>query len=274
MVDEPGGGGLLTVEGGLGIWTLVVFGLLLYVLKRSAWPVLLQAVREREQRVERQLAEAAQAREEAARLLEEQKQALERARAEAQEIVTKAKVVAEKERATLLAKAREEYEQHLARAKKDIEEEKAKAILALRREAGTDWGDRPAVSGAPRPGVEPRARGCHPRDRAGRRARATDHRTAGAGAGQGGAGPLPRRRGDPGRGDRAGGRPRVRRVAQAQADRAAAQDADRRVTAARSDETARGAPGRSRFKAGTAVPARPSGATWRAARTRAAARPA
>src|SRR2546421_8922637 len=135
MVDEPGGGGLLTVEGGLVIWTLVVFGLLLYVLKRSAWPVLLQAVREREQRLERQLAEAAQAREEAARLLEEQKQALERARAEAQEIVTKAKVVAEKERATLLAKAREEYEQHLARAKKDIEEEKAKAILALRREA-------------------------------------------------------------------------------------------------------------------------------------------
>jgi len=109
--EEPaGGGGLLTVEGGLVIWTLVVFGLLLYVLKRSAWPVLLQAVREREQRLERQLAEAAQAREEAARLLEQQKQAL-------------------------LAKAREEYEQHLARAKKDIEEEKAKAILALRREA-------------------------------------------------------------------------------------------------------------------------------------------
>src|SRR2546428_2367907 len=69
-VEEPGGGGLLTVEGGLVIWTLVVFGLLLYILKRSAWPVLLQAVREREQRLERQLAEAAQAREEAARLLE------------------------------------------------------------------------------------------------------------------------------------------------------------------------------------------------------------
>src|SRR3989449_6008579 len=79
MVEEAGGGGLLTVEGGLVIWTLVVFGLLLFILKRSAWPVLLQAVREREQRLERQLAEAAQAREEAARLLEQQKQALERA---------------------------------------------------------------------------------------------------------------------------------------------------------------------------------------------------
>src|SRR2546428_12777659 len=68
--EEPaGGGGLLTVEGGLVIWTLVVFGLLLYILKRSAWPVLLQAVREREQRLGRQPAEAAQAREGAASLL-------------------------------------------------------------------------------------------------------------------------------------------------------------------------------------------------------------
>src|SRR2546426_4088672 len=97
--EEPGGGGgLLTVEGGLVIWTLVVFGLLLYVLKRSAWPVLLQAVREREQRLERQLAEAAQARGEAARPLGPQKQALGRARAAAQESGTKAKGVAGKER--------------------------------------------------------------------------------------------------------------------------------------------------------------------------------
>src|SRR5438876_11438149 len=135
MVEEAGGGGLLTVEGGLVIWTLVVFGLLLFIRKRSAWPVLQQEVRGREQRLERRRAGAAQAREGAAGLLEQQKQALERARAEAQEIVTKAKVVAEKERAALLARAREEYELLLARAKKDIEEEKAKAILALRREA-------------------------------------------------------------------------------------------------------------------------------------------
>src|SRR3989442_7194876 len=97
MVDEPGGGGLLTVEGGLVIWTLVVFGLLLYVLKRSAWPVLLQAVREREQRLERQLAEAAQAREEAAGLLEQHKHALEHARARAQGVRTKAKDLGDEE---------------------------------------------------------------------------------------------------------------------------------------------------------------------------------
>ena len=130
-----GGGGPLTVDGGLVIWTLVVFGLLLYVLKRNAWPVLLAAVREREQKLERQLAEAEKNRAEAAALLEEHKRLLAAAKGEAQEILNKAKTVAEKERATLLAKAREEYERLLTRARKEIDEEKEKALLALRREA-------------------------------------------------------------------------------------------------------------------------------------------
>src|SRR2546430_13505210 len=70
--QEGGGGGPLSVDGGLVIWTLVVFAMLLYVLRRSAWPVLLAAVREREQRLERQLAEAGKQRHEAAARLAEQ----------------------------------------------------------------------------------------------------------------------------------------------------------------------------------------------------------
>jgi len=132
---EGGGAGPLTVDGGLVIWTLVVFGLLLYVLKRNAWPVLLAAVRERERKLERQLAEAEKNRAEAAALLEEHKKLVAAARGEAQDILNRAKTVAEKERATLLAKAREEYEQLLARARKEIDDEKGKALLALRREA-------------------------------------------------------------------------------------------------------------------------------------------
>jgi len=133
--QEGGGGGPLSVDGGLVIWTLVVFATLLYVLKRSAWPVLLAAVREREQKLERQLAEAEKQRQEAAALLEEQKRLLAAGHAEAQEIIAKARVVAEKEREALLARAREEYDQLLVRARKEIAEEKEKALLALRREA-------------------------------------------------------------------------------------------------------------------------------------------
>ena len=133
--QEGGGGGPLTVDGGLVIWTLVVFGLLLYVLRRSAWPVLLAAVRERERRLEQQLAEAERNRAEAATLLEEHKRLLAGARNEAQETINKAKLLAQKERDTLLAQARHEYDDLLARARKEIDEEKNKALLALRREA-------------------------------------------------------------------------------------------------------------------------------------------
>jgi F-type H+-transporting ATPase subunit b len=125
----------LTVDGGLMVWTLVVFGLLLFILKRSAWPVLLSAVRERERRLEQQLAEAEENRAEAARLLEQHRQLLAGARAEAQEFLSKAKALAEKEREVLLAKAREEYDALLSRARKEIEAEKDKALLALRRDA-------------------------------------------------------------------------------------------------------------------------------------------
>src|SRR2546425_7129795 len=110
--EEGGGGGPLSVDGGLVIWTLVVFAMLLYVLRRSAWPVLLAAVREREQRLERQLAEAEKQRQEAAALLEEQKRLLAAGHAEAQEIIAKARGVAEKEREALLARARERSEEH------------------------------------------------------------------------------------------------------------------------------------------------------------------
>src|SRR5207245_2570484 len=126
---EGEGAGPLTVDGGLVIWTLVVFGLLLLVLRRSAWPVLLSAVRERERRLEQQIAEAERNRAEAAALLERHKQLLAAAHAEAQELLNRAKAVAEKERAALLAKAREEYEQLLTRARKDIGEEREKALL-------------------------------------------------------------------------------------------------------------------------------------------------
>ena len=132
---QEGGAGPLTVDGGLVIWTLVVFGLLLLILRRAAWPVLLAAVRERERRLEEQLAQAQHDRAEAAALLEEHKRLVAGAKAEAQELLAQAKTVADKERATLLAKAREEYEELLGRARKDIEDERSKAILALRREA-------------------------------------------------------------------------------------------------------------------------------------------
>src|SRR2546427_8883540 len=91
--QEGGGGGPLSVDGGLVIWTLVVFAMLLYVLRRSAWPVLLAAVREREQRLERQLAQAGKQRQEGAALLGGQKRVLPAGHPEGQGVHAKARGV-------------------------------------------------------------------------------------------------------------------------------------------------------------------------------------
>jgi F-type H+-transporting ATPase subunit b len=131
---EAPSGGPFTINPGLIIWTLVVFGILLVGLWR-VYPWIVKFVEERERKIQRQLEDAERANAEAQRLLEEHKKQIAAARNEAQEILAKAKSVSEKERTTLLAKAREEYDALLNRARKDIDAEKEKAIQALRREA-------------------------------------------------------------------------------------------------------------------------------------------
>jgi F-type H+-transporting ATPase subunit b len=129
------GGGPFSINPGLIIWTLVVFGILLFLAWRLGYPELLKMVEERERRIQKQLEEAEKANTEAQRLLEEHKKQIAAAHHEAQDILAKAKSVSQKERETLLAKAREEYDGLLKRARKDIDDEKEKAIQALRREA-------------------------------------------------------------------------------------------------------------------------------------------
>jgi F-type H+-transporting ATPase subunit b len=132
---EAAGGGPFSINPGLIIWTLVVFGILLVLLWRFAYPAIVKSVEERERRIERQLQDAERANAEAQRLLEQHRKQIAAARNEAQDILAKAKSVSQKEREALLAKAREEYDALLNRARKDIEAETDKAIEVLRREA-------------------------------------------------------------------------------------------------------------------------------------------
>jgi len=111
------------INGGVIIWTVIIFLILLGILYKMGYPALLKMVEEREQRIQKQLEDAEKANAEAQRLLEEHKKQIAAARTEAQEILAKAKTVSQKERETLLAKAREEYDALLARARKDIDAE-------------------------------------------------------------------------------------------------------------------------------------------------------
>jgi F-type H+-transporting ATPase subunit b len=135
--QDPGhaAGGPLTVEGGLMFWTLVVFGLLLAVLWKFAWPALLGAVEARERALEEQIAEAERNRAEAARLLEEHRKLVADAKTTAHQIVAEAKSLAERERAVALEKTKQEQDELIARARREITEERQRAIEELRREA-------------------------------------------------------------------------------------------------------------------------------------------
>ena len=132
---EGGGRGPFTVNPGLTIWTLVIFGLLLLILAKTAWPAILKAVEEREHRIQAQLDEAAKANAEAQRLLGEYQGQLASAKAEAQEIVAQGRTAGEKLREEIIAKGRAEQEELLARARREIVIERDKAVAELRREA-------------------------------------------------------------------------------------------------------------------------------------------
>lgn len=134
---EAGGAaaGPLVVNGGLMIWTLVIFGILLVVLRKFAWPVVLGAVRDREKALEEQIAAAERNRAESAKLLEEHKQLLAEARTSAHALIVEAKGMAENERAVALEKTRHEQEELLDRARREIVAERDRAVQELRREA-------------------------------------------------------------------------------------------------------------------------------------------
>ena len=133
--EGGGGGGLLTVDGGLMIWTLIVFGLLFVVLKKYAWPQILGAVEAREKKLEEQIANTARLQEEAKRLVEQQQQALADARGQAQALLAEAKAQAERDRTSSVEKTKAEQDELLARARREINAERDRAIGDLRREA-------------------------------------------------------------------------------------------------------------------------------------------
>lgn len=132
---EGAGMGPFQVEFGLIFWTWLVFLVLLFLLHKFAWPALVQATEEREATIRGQLAEAEKAHAEARTALEEGKRFAAESRASAQQMLSDARQVAEKERSALLERARKEQEELLERARRDILAEQDKALATLRREA-------------------------------------------------------------------------------------------------------------------------------------------
>jgi F-type H+-transporting ATPase subunit b len=126
---------IMKPEAGLMVWTLIIFGILFFILAKYAFGPLTEAVRAREQSLRDALEAAKRDRAESERLLAEYKAQLDAGRAEAQKLIADGRAVAEKTREQMLEDTRKQQDELLARAKRDIESEKAKAIADLRRDA-------------------------------------------------------------------------------------------------------------------------------------------
>jgi len=123
------------INPGVSIWTLVVFGLLVFILAKTAWPAILRAVEEREQRIQAQLDAAEKANAEAQRTLAVYQQQIAASREDAQAIVAAARQAGQRLREEAIAKGRAEQEELLVRARREIGLERDKALAELRHEA-------------------------------------------------------------------------------------------------------------------------------------------
>ncbi len=113
-------GGLFSGDLGNAIWTLVIFGGLIFVLYKFAWGPILDNLQQREDFIRNSLEEAKRDREDAKARLAEYEERLTEARAEARAIVEEGRRDAEAVKLRLDQEAREEADKMVERAKREI----------------------------------------------------------------------------------------------------------------------------------------------------------
>jgi F-type H+-transporting ATPase subunit b len=133
--DQNPSASILTPNGGLMVWTLVIFLVLLVVLGKFAFGPITEQVRKREQALTAALEGAKHDREEAAKLLADQRRQLEAARDEGQKLIAAARAAADRSRQDLVNQAHQQQQDILNRTREEIRAERDKAIAELRREA-------------------------------------------------------------------------------------------------------------------------------------------
>ncbi|UCE02394.1 MAG: F0F1 ATP synthase subunit B [Candidatus Latescibacterota bacterium] len=119
--QEEHGGGIMDVNPGLMIWTVVTFTLLLVVLRFVAWKPLIAALEAREQRIQEAVEQAERARNEGEELLARHRQQLDAAKAEAHQIIEEGRADAQRLGEQIKQEARADAEESKERARKEVE---------------------------------------------------------------------------------------------------------------------------------------------------------
>src|SRR3954452_7318034 len=132
--EQESGSFLVSPNVGLMIWTLVVFGVTLYVLWKVAFPRIAEALDKRQRMIEESIDAAERTKSEADQLLADYRARLSDARGQADDIVARARRTAEAPENETLAQARVKREEMMEQTRRDIEAETRRAIQEIRAE--------------------------------------------------------------------------------------------------------------------------------------------
>jgi F-type H+-transporting ATPase subunit b len=113
------------------IYALLSFGVLFFVLSKFAFPPIVKMLEKREATIRESIERSEETRVEAERLLEDYKKQLAEARSEAAQIIEQARKLGDDAKKKIEATARDEATALLARAREEIEAEKQKALIEL-----------------------------------------------------------------------------------------------------------------------------------------------
>jgi F-type H+-transporting ATPase subunit b len=125
---------LITPNVGLMVWTIVVFAISLFVLRRWVFPQIGKALDTRAKTIEGDIDAAAELRKEADKVLDEYRERLKEARAQSEEIVQRARQTAESHEHEARERGQEILAEAAKRAERDIDAATKRAIDDIRRE--------------------------------------------------------------------------------------------------------------------------------------------
>jgi F-type H+-transporting ATPase subunit b len=135
--EEGGGSFLVSPSLGLMIWTLIVFGLSVYVLNKLAFPRIAEALDRRRKAIEDSIESAERTKREADELLEEYRARLKEAREQSEDIVARARKAADALQDEAKEAGVKQREELLHAARRDIEAETKRALDEIRKEVAS-----------------------------------------------------------------------------------------------------------------------------------------
>ncbi|MEA3495839.1 MAG: F0F1 ATP synthase subunit B [Bacteroidota bacterium] len=127
---------LLKPDLGLMFWTMVIFLLLLFILRKYAWKPITEALKAREDSIEKALNEAKNAREEIAELKQQNESFAKEAKLERDKMLKDAKEKSDKIIEASKANSKKEQKKIMSETRELVKKEKDKAFNELKKEIG------------------------------------------------------------------------------------------------------------------------------------------